>query len=98
MFQQADDHWLPLYPANLANHRAMSLVDQYVHIYDPYSWMSHPRLIGLQAFWDFKRQWTVVHAEEVRSVDHDPLHMGQLLAGQGLLIAAMATGTPPSTT
>lgn len=94
MFEQADHYWLPCYPAGLANHRTMSLVDQYTHIYDAYSWMSHPRLLGLQAFWDFRPQWTVVHAQEVGDHSHDPLHMGQLLVGQGLLIASMATGCP----
>jgi hypothetical protein len=94
MCQQADDHWLSQYPAGLANHRSMSFVDQYTYIYDYYSWMAHPNLIGLQAFWDLRPQWTVVHAEETADRDHDPLHMGQLLAGHGLLIAAMATGSP----
>src|SRR4051794_40714211 len=56
--------------------------------------MAHPRLIGLQAFWDLGPQWTVVYAEETSGDPHDPLHMAQLLAGHGLLIAAMATGTP----
>jgi hypothetical protein len=94
MFEEADAYWLSRYPAGLANRRAMSFVDQYTYIYDAYSWMAHPRLIGLQAFWDFRPQWTVVHAQEIPDTQHDPLHMGQLLAGQGLLIAAMATGTP----
>jgi hypothetical protein len=92
--EQADDYWLPRYPAGLANHRTMSLVDQYTHIYDVYSWMSHPRLIGLQAFWDFRPQYTVVHAQEVGDPSHDPLHMGQLIVGQGLLIGSIATGFP----
>ena len=52
MFDQADSYWLPRYPAGLADQRSMSLVDQYTHIYDVYSWMSHPRLTGLQAFWN----------------------------------------------
>jgi hypothetical protein len=94
MCKAADDYWLSRYPAGLANHRSMSFVDQYTHIYDTYSWMAHPRLIGLQAFWELGPQWTVVHAEETSDRPHDPLHMGQLLAGHGLLIAAMATGTP----
>jgi hypothetical protein len=67
-------------------------VDQYTYIYDYYSWMAHPRLMGLQAFWDFRPQLTVVHAEETGVRSHDPLHMGQLLAGHGLLISAMAAG------
>lgn len=92
MFEQADDYWLPRYPADLANHRTMSLVDQYTHIYDAYSWMSHPRLVGLQSFWNHRPQWTVVHAHEVGDRSHDPLHMGQLLVGQGLLIEAMSRG------
>lgn len=94
MFREADEYWLSRYPAGLAGHRSMSFVDQHEHIYDKYSWLSHPRLTGLQAFWDFHPQWTVVHGEEVGDHDHDPLHMGQLLVGQGLLISAMATGTP----
>jgi hypothetical protein len=53
-----------------------------------------PRLIGLQSFWDFQPQWTVVHAEEVGDPAHDPLHMGQLLVAQGVLVAAMASGCP----
>jgi uncharacterized protein DUF5677 len=94
MCEQADEQWLSLYPAGLAGHRSMSFVDQYTYIYDYYSWMAHPRLIGLQAFWDFRPQWTVVHAEETGVHSHDPLHTGQLLAGHGLLISAMATGMP----
>ncbi len=89
MFEQADEYWLPRYPAGLANHRAMSLVSLYTHVYDAYSWMSHPRLTGLQAFWDFQPQWTVVHAQERAGLEHDPLHMGQLLVGLGMLIAAL---------
>jgi hypothetical protein len=94
MCKEADDYWLSRYPAGLANQRSMSFADQYTHIYDPYSWLSHPRLIGLQFFWDFQPQWTVVHAEEVGDPAHDPLHMGQLLVGQGVLVAAMASGCP----
>jgi hypothetical protein len=94
MFEQADEYWLPRYPAGLADHRSMSFVSQYRHIYDAYSWLSHPRLTGLQAFWDFQPQWTVVQAQEVGDYDHDPLHMGQLLVGHGVLISAMATGSP----
>jgi hypothetical protein len=94
MFKEADEYWLSRYPAGLADHRSMSFANQHEHIYDKYSWLSHPRLTGLQAFWDFQSQWTVVHAGEVDEHDHDPLHMGQLLVGQGLLISAMATGTP----
>lgn len=94
--QQADDHWLSRYPAGLADHRSMSFVDQYTYIYDYYSWMAHPNLTGLQAFWDLGAQWTVIHAEETvdDEDDHDPLHMGQLLGGHGLLVSAMATGAP----
>lgn len=94
MFQQADYHWLPKYPAGLANHRAMSFVDQYTHIYDVYSWMSHPRLTGLQAFWEPQTQWSVVHTDEIGQREHDPLHMGQLLFGQGLLISGLIWGVP----
>jgi hypothetical protein len=94
MCKEADDYWLSRYPAGLANQRSMSFADQYTHIYDPYSWLSHPRLIGLQSFWDFQPQWTVVHAEEVGDPAHDPLHMGQLLVAQGVLVAAMASGCP----
>ena len=61
----------------------------YTHVYDAYSWMSHPRLTGLQAFSDFQPQWTVVHAQERAGLEHDPLHMGQLLVGLGMLIAAL---------
>jgi hypothetical protein len=94
MCKQADKHWLPRYPAGLANHSRMSFVNDYDDIYDLYSWMAHPRLTGLQAFWDFRPQWTVVHADETGEHSHDPLHMGQLLGGHGLLIAAMVMGTP----
>lgn len=94
MCEEADEHWLPRYPAGLANHSRMSFVSDYDYIYDAYSWMAHPRLTGLQAFWDFQRQWTVVNAEETGDHSHDPIHMGQLLAGHGLLVSAMATGTP----
>jgi hypothetical protein len=45
----------PDYPAGLAHRRSMSFVNQYTHIYDTYSWMAHPRLIGLQAFWSLGR-------------------------------------------
>jgi Family of unknown function (DUF5677) len=94
MCVEADRHWLSRYPAGLADHRRMSFLNDYDYIYDTYSWMAHPRLTGLQAFWDFQRQWTVVHAEETGDRSHDPLHMGQLLAGHGLLVSAMATGVP----
>jgi hypothetical protein len=94
MCQDADAHWWSRYPAGLADHRSMSFVDQYTYVYDPYSWQAHPNLIGLQAFWDFRPQWTVIHAEETGDRTHDPLHKGQLLAGHGLLISAMATGMP----
>jgi hypothetical protein len=94
MCVEADEHWLARYPAGLANHSRMSFVSDYDYIYDLYSWMAHPRLTGLQAFWDFQRQWTVVHAEETGHRSHDPLHLGQLLAGHGLLVSAMTTGIP----
>ncbi len=95
MCREADTHWMPRYPAGLANHRRLSFLSDYDYIYDSYSWMAHPRLTGLQAFWDFQPQWTVVHAAETGDPAHDPLHMGQLVAGHGLLIAALATGSPP---
>jgi hypothetical protein len=94
MCTEADAYWLSRYPAGLANNPSMSFANDYTNVYDAYSWMAHPRLIGLQSFWDLGPQWTVVHAEETADHSHDPLHMGQLLAGHGLLIAAMATGTP----
>jgi hypothetical protein len=92
LFKQADDYWLARYPAGLADHPSMSLLRLYEDVYDSYSWLSHPRLTGLQSFWDPGRQWVVVHAQETDSYDHDPLHMGQLLVGLGLLIASMAWG------
>jgi hypothetical protein len=92
MFEQADTYWLSRYPGELANARAMSLVDQYTYIYDRYSWMAHPRLLGLQAFWDLRGNRVIVHAEEVGEHDHDPLNLGHMIVGQGLLIAAMAAG------
>src|SRR3954453_16076214 len=93
MCAEADAHWLPRYPAGLANHSRMSFANDYTYIYDSYSWMAHPRLTGLQSFWDFQPQWTTVHGEETGEREHDPLHMGQLVAGHGLLISAMATWT-----
>jgi hypothetical protein len=92
--EEADKHWLSRYPAGLASHSRRSFLNDYDYIYDTYSWMAHPRLTGLQAFWDFQRQWTVIHAEETDDRSHDPFHMGQLLAGHGLLVSAMATGSP----
>jgi hypothetical protein len=92
MFEQADAHWLGRYPGEFANARPMSLVDQYTYIYDRYSWMAHPRLLGLQAFWALRGDRVVVHAEEVGEHDHDPLNLGHMIVGQGLLIAAMVAG------
>jgi hypothetical protein len=91
---EADQHWLSRYPAGLANSRTMSFVDQYEHIYDAYSWMAHPRLTGLQAFWDFLPQWTIVRTHEVGDRAHDPLHMGQLLVGHGVLMSSLIRGVP----
>jgi hypothetical protein len=94
MCATADEFWLPRYPAGLANHRSLSFADLYTYIYDTYSWMAHPRLTGLQSFWDFQPQWTLVHGEETGDRSHDPLHMGQLVAGHGLLVSAMVSGMP----
>lgn len=91
---QADEYWLGRYPGGLANHRSMSFADQYAFVYDAYAWMAHPRLIGLQSFWEMKAQWTVVHPNEVEHRAHDPLHMGQLLYSHGVLIFAMLAGVP----
>jgi len=94
MAEAADEYWLSRYPAGLANQRAMSLVDLYENVYDAYSWVSHPRLLALQAFWDVSSQWVVIHPDERPENLHDPLHMGQLLTGVALLVAAMSSGSP----
>lgn len=95
MANLADDYWLSKYPACLANHRALSLVDLYQHVYHAYSWMSPPNLTGLQPFWELRPQWTVVYGREIGDYEHDPLHMGVLLYGHGLLVTSLATGAPP---
>jgi hypothetical protein len=45
----------PDYPAGLAQPPEHVVREPVTHIYDTYSWMAHPILIGLQAFWSLGR-------------------------------------------
>jgi hypothetical protein len=94
MAAQADAHWLPRYPGELAGQRAVSMESLYEDVYDLYSWQSHPTTVGLRQTWEVRSQYVLFRGEDARGRDHDPLHMGQLLFGVATLLVSLSLGWP----